>query len=93
VQTISLANNNIGTGLILSSLGQYLPNLANLSLQNNNLRQWKDIDLISGRKSKLTKLRELILIGNPLRETEIQNGNGDKYKRLVVFFESRVRRG
>jgi nuclear RNA export factor len=85
VQTVSLANNNIGSGLLLSSMAQYLPNLANLSLQNNNLRQWKDIDFISGRKSKLTKLRELVVIGNPLREVEIQNGRGEKYKRFDII--------
>jgi nuclear RNA export factor len=41
----------------------------------------RDLDYISGRKGKLDHLRELILVGNPLRETEIQAGNADKYKR------------
>lgn len=80
VQTISLANNNIGSGQMLSTLSHYLPHLANLSLQNNNLRTWRDVDYISGRKGKLEHLRELVLIGNPVRELEFQNGRGDKYK-------------
>jgi nuclear RNA export factor len=70
---------------MLSTLSHYLPHLANLSLQNNNLRTWRDIDYISGRKGKLEHLRELVLIGNPVRELEFQNGRGEKYKRLVLY--------
>jgi nuclear RNA export factor len=84
VQTLSLANNSISSGQLLSTLAHYLPKLANLSLQNNNLKVWRDIDFISGRKGKLEHLRELILLGNPLREQEIQNGRGDKYKRYAL---------
>ncbi|KAH7925857.1 NTF2-like protein [Leucogyrophana mollusca] len=80
VQTLSLANNNISHGQILSTLAHYLPTIANLSLQNNNLKMWRDIDYLSGRKGKLEHLRELILLGNPLRDLEIKNGRGDKYK-------------
>ncbi|KAF8434089.1 hypothetical protein L210DRAFT_3554016 [Boletus edulis BED1] len=80
VQTISLANNKISSGQILSTLSHYLPRLANLSLLNNDLRVWRDIDYLSGRKGKLEHLRELILTGNPLRELEVKNGRGDKYK-------------
>ncbi|KAI6155073.1 hypothetical protein BKA82DRAFT_996758 [Pisolithus tinctorius] len=83
-QTISLANNNIGSGQLLSTLAHHLPKLANLSLQNNDLKVWRDMDHISGRKGKLEHLRELILLGNPLRELEIKNGRGDKYKSEVT---------
>lgn len=83
-QTISLANNNIGSGQLLSTLAHFLPQLANLSLQNNNLKVWRDIDHISGRRGKLEHLRELILLGNPLREIEMKNGRGDKYKSEVT---------
>jgi nuclear RNA export factor len=81
VQTVSLANNKFGSGSIISTLSHYLPDIANLSLQNNNLRTWKDIDYALGKKDRFNNLRELILIGNPVREIEIQNGRGDKYKR------------
>ncbi|KAF8731470.1 hypothetical protein AX14_004833 [Amanita brunnescens Koide BX004] len=79
VQTLSLARNNL-TGQHLSFLSRYLPRLANLSLQDNNLRVWKDLDLISARKERLLHLRELILIGNPVRETEYQHGRGEKFR-------------
>lgn len=68
---------------MISTLAHYLPNLANLSLQGNNLRTWRDIDYISGRKGKLEHLRELVLLGNPVRELEFKIGRGDKYKRYV----------
>lgn len=83
VQTISLANNNIASGQLISTLGHYLPKLANLSLQNNAMKLRRDLDFISGRRGKLEHLRELILAGNPLRELEIQNGRADQYKRCV----------
>ncbi|EPQ54024.1 NTF2-like protein [Gloeophyllum trabeum ATCC 11539] len=80
VKTISLANNNISSGQLLSSLSHYLPKLANLSLENNNLQTWRDLDFISTRKGRLEHLQELILTGNPVRELEYKNGRGDKYK-------------
>ncbi|KAG9314828.1 hypothetical protein JVU11DRAFT_3922 [Chiua virens] len=80
VQTVSLANNNISSGQLLSTLAHYLPKLANLSLKNNDLKVWRDIDYLSGRRGKLEHLRELIMIGNPLRELEIKHSRGDKYK-------------
>lgn len=83
VKTISLADNNISNGQILQTLSHYLPAVANLSLQNNKLRTWKDIDYISGRKGKLTDLRELVLLGNPVRELEAQSGRLEQYKRSV----------
>lgn len=84
VQTISLAHNGIQTGLLLSALSHYLPRLANLSLEGNQLKMWKDLDQIAGKKGKLEHLRELILKGNPIRELEYQNNRAEKYKRCVV---------
>lgn len=83
--TVSLAHNNISSGVYLQSLYHYLPKLANLSLEGNNLKMWKDLDYISGRRGKLENLRELILKGNPLRELEYQNNRVDKYKRYDQF--------
>ncbi|KAF9007555.1 hypothetical protein BDQ17DRAFT_1422910 [Cyathus striatus] len=79
VQTLSLANNKL-SGTHLSYLSKYLPKLANLSLQGNNLRTWKDLEYISARKDKLVHLRELILLGNPVRDLEFKNGRAEKYK-------------
>ncbi|KAJ7183222.1 hypothetical protein C8R46DRAFT_1066309 [Mycena filopes] len=83
VETVSLANNNL-TGQHLTYFDKYLPRIANLSLQNNNLRMWKDLDPISSRKEKLLNLRELVLMGNPLREQEYRNGHSDRYKRELA---------
>jgi nuclear RNA export factor len=82
VQTLSLAKNNLA-GVHLQSLSQYLPKLANLSLQDNRIRTWKDIDFISARKGKLLHLRELVLLGNPIRDTVVQEGGIEKYKQCV----------
>ncbi|KAF8273335.1 NTF2-like protein [Lactarius quietus] len=87
VRTISLANNNLQSTHVISTIAHYLPNLANLSLENNNLRVWKDIDSISqlsDKKDKLLKLRELILIGNPIRELEYQNNRVDTYRNNIM---------
>jgi nuclear RNA export factor len=87
VRTISLANNNLQTTHVISTIAHFLPNLANLSLENNNLRMWKDIDSISqlsDKKDKLLKLRELILIGNPIREQDYQNNRVDAYRNNVM---------
>ena len=65
----------------MSTIYHYLPKLANLSLEGNSLKAWKDLDYISGRKGKLEFLRELILTGNPIRELEYQNNRVEKYKR------------
>jgi nuclear RNA export factor len=84
VRTISLANNNLQSTHVITTIAHYLPNLANLSLENNNLRMWKDLDSISqlsDKKDKLLKLRELILIGNPIREVEYQNNRVDSYRK------------
>ena len=88
VQTLSLAGNNM-TGVHLTFLSRYLPRLANLSLQKNNIRAWKDLDYISTRRDKLVHLRELILLDNPIRDLEFKNGRGDRYKRLVDAFSER----
>lgn len=84
VQTISLAHNGIQTGALLSTLSHYLPRLANLSLEGNHLKMWRDLDHIAGKKGKLEHLRELILKGNPIRELEYQNNRAEKYKSEVA---------
>jgi len=83
VQTLSLANNNLA-GEHLTYIHHYLPDLVNLSLQNNNIRSVKDLDCISQRKQKMLCLRELVLLGNPVRELEYQNGRGDRYRQIIT---------
>lgn len=88
VETISLAHNNFTSGLMLNSLSHYLPKLRNLSLQGNGLKQWRDLDFLSGRKQKLQNLRELIMIDNPLRDVELKHNRGDNYQRSVQYYKT-----
>lgn len=78
VKTLSLADNKL-TGDHLQHLHKYLPKLVNLNLQNNNLRTWKDVDYLSG-KNKLKLIRELILLGNPVREMELKHDRAPRYR-------------
>ncbi|KAH9972126.1 NTF2-like protein [Lactifluus volemus] len=52
VRTISLANNGLQSTHVISAIAHYLPNIANLSLENNNLRVLRDIDSISQLSDK-----------------------------------------
>jgi len=85
VKTISLANNSIRSGHLLQTLAHYLPNLRNLSLQGNAINTWRDIDYIAGKKDqeRLSNLREIIFLDNPLRESELKAGRAENYKRFV----------
>lgn len=78
---MSLAYNGFTSGLVLSYLTHYLPDIENLSLEGNSLRTWGELDRIGGKVRKLGHLRELILVGNPLRELEYKNGRSDRYKK------------
>lgn len=80
VQTLSLANNNLH-GMHLLYLDRYLPKLRNLSLEGNALKTWRDLDHVGAKKDKMKCLRELVLIGTPIRDMEYKNGRGDRYRR------------
>ena len=62
-------------------MAHYLSGLKNLSLEGNSFRGWKELDYISGKRGRLEQLRELILVGNPIRELEYQNNRAAGYKR------------
>ena len=71
---------------MLSTLPHYLPDLANLSLENNNIKRFLDLDhisMVSEKKDKFKCLRELILSGNPLRTNHESSGRLDTYKKCV----------
>src|ERR1700733_10548489 len=70
-KTISLANNNLTNTHNLASLNHYLPSLNALSLENNKLRTTRDLDGLSHKavKASLSSITELVLKGNPLRES------------------------
>jgi nuclear RNA export factor len=85
VQSISLANNRIKYLTHFSTVNMYLPKLANLSLQNNSIDDFTELDKIAGRGTKVSLLREVILVGNPMREKEVQKGNLQHYSSLGVI--------
>ena len=65
----------------MSTLSHYLPKLKNLSLEGNKIQVWREMEYISGKRGRLESLRELILVGNPIRELEYQNNRAASYKR------------
>ncbi|KAJ4480005.1 hypothetical protein J3R30DRAFT_3701151 [Lentinula aciculospora] len=81
VQSLNLAKNRLN-GQHLSQLSHYLPGLVNLSLQDNDIRTYRDLDFISGKKDKLTGLKELLLAGNPLRD-EMMQKDAEQFKNEV----------
>ncbi|SCV68405.1 BQ2448_526 [Microbotryum intermedium] len=79
VVSLSLANNNFPSLLPFSPhlLTTSLPNIENLSLANNRLRAFHDLDSLSphtgkvrndGKPKGFPKLKELVLKGNPMVE-------------------------
>jgi nuclear RNA export factor len=56
----------------------------NLSLENNIIRDKKEIGMIVSQPDKMPHLRELILIGNPVREQAYKLGTGGKYRRYAT---------
>ncbi|KAF8311947.1 NTF2-like protein [Clavulina sp. PMI_390] len=82
VKTISLANNNFTHTQHLATLNHYLPNLNALSLENNKIRSFRDLDGLSVRavKGSIPTITELILRGNPIRDDAIKHDRLDSYK-------------
>jgi nuclear RNA export factor len=58
-----------------SSLHERVPNIQNISFENNNLLVYKDLE--SMNPSKLLNLRELVLLNNPIRERELGKTGND----------------
>lgn len=82
--TLSLAGNAWTSLQPLTTLGQYVPSLANLSLERNGLRWVRDLDVLASKKHGLPNLRELVLLGNPVQTTALESSNEDGYRRDVL---------
>ena len=81
VISISFANNRFRNIQQVSTMTQFLPSIQNLSLENNVITSFSGLDAICGA-GKLKHLRELVLRGNPLKESEIkQRGDNRGYVR------------
>ncbi|KAG6860431.1 hypothetical protein C0995_011199 [Termitomyces sp. Mi166 len=83
VRTLSLGNNKF-QGIHLQLLSHYLPDVVNLSLQNNNIRTLKELDYLASRKGRLLNLKELVLTGNPVQINSVGQDGGEKYRRDVT---------
>ncbi|KAH0585512.1 hypothetical protein H2248_008748 [Termitomyces sp. 'cryptogamus'] len=83
VKTLSLSNNKL-QGIHLQLLSHYLPDLVNLSLQNNNIRTLKELDFLASRRGRLLNLKELVLTGNPVQVNSVGQDGGEKYRRDIT---------
>ncbi|ORE04191.1 NTF2-like protein [Rhizopus microsporus var. microsporus] len=84
ILSISFARNHLKNVQQISTLAQYLPNIQNISLSDNLIKEYEGLEAISGT-GKLKNLRELYLVGNPLRESEFKQRNSDRaYIRNIV---------
>ncbi|PWN42678.1 NTF2-like protein [Ceraceosorus guamensis] len=86
--TISLAHNNFKTLMPVNALPQYLPKLQNLSLESNDLKWVRDLiwqPSMKGRPTpRFASLKELMLLGNPVRENATAAGNAAGYRAEVL---------
>ncbi|KAG8921064.1 nuclear mRNA export, poly(A)+RNA binding protein [Tulasnella sp. 419] len=83
-ETISFASNKFTSLALISHLHHYLPNLHNLSLQNNQLKTSKELAYIAGKGGQTSNLRELILLGNPFRDSAQRHDNIENYRSDVI---------
>lgn len=76
--TVNLSNNYLSSLRPIVDLGSHFPRLRNLSLMNNSISSFQELDLLSSAKSTapLGQLNELILTGNPVCDSELQLPNG-----------------
>jgi nuclear RNA export factor len=86
-ESISFANNNFTTLSSLHLLPKFLPQLKNISFQNNELRMWKDLEAIiphdPKHKEAVSSIREIILMGNPVHDQEVAKGDLTVYRRCA----------
>ncbi|ORZ07236.1 hypothetical protein BCR41DRAFT_373666 [Lobosporangium transversale] len=75
VTTISLASNGLTSLEPVAAISKFFPNLQNLSLKDNSISNYKELEYLSTKK--LPNLRELILMGNPIRERDIEKNKDD----------------
>ncbi|KAI8145893.1 hypothetical protein BJV82DRAFT_602653 [Fennellomyces sp. T-0311] len=84
VVSISFARNRFRNVQQISTLTQFIPSVQNLSLEDNVITSFAGLDALCGA-GKLKHLRELILRGNPVKDSEIkQRGDERGYIRNAV---------
>ncbi|CAE6470841.1 unnamed protein product, partial [Rhizoctonia solani] len=87
-ESISFANNSFTNLHPLRMLPTFLPQLKNISFQNNEIRLWKDLEAIIPHEQKhggaVSSIREIILMDNPVRDQELAKGDLTAYRSEVV---------
>ncbi|CAO3638514.1 unnamed protein product [Cunninghamella blakesleeana] len=78
VITISFARNKLWSVQPISKIANLFPNIKNLSLQENDISEFKRLDGLGN--NKLPQLSELVLSGNPIQT----NTNPDLYMKEVT---------
>lgn len=95
-ESISFANNSFTTLSSLHLLPKFLPQLKNISFQNNELRLWKDLEAIiphdPKHKEAVSSIREIILMGNPVHDQEVAKGDLTVYRRCAHATEPHFHR-
>ncbi|KAG8895923.1 vacuolar transporter chaperone, partial [Tulasnella sp. 403] len=84
VETVSFANNKFKSLRQFSYLSRYLPNLGNLSFQNNMIGSSKELSSLSSKTGAPSALRELVFLDNPFRTAAANNDNLDSYRAQVL---------
>lgn len=84
VETLSLAHNNFRNLRQLAHMNHYLPNLANLSLQDNHVGSSKELTYLTGKHGAPSKLQEIILLDNPFQKQAEKNGNLPGYRHDIA---------
>ncbi len=79
VVSVNLESNKLKDVNGVTLLAQTFPKLKNLSLANNDIKRYRDLEAWAA-KGKLANLHELIMAGNPLRELEVQKGKEVEYR-------------
>ncbi|KAI9319358.1 hypothetical protein BX666DRAFT_1925479 [Dichotomocladium elegans] len=81
--SISFARNTLKNVQPISTVAQFLPGIQNLSLEGNRISSFAGLDALAGQ-GKLKNLRELVLHGNPVYESERKRGNDRGYIKAII---------
>ncbi|KAJ1733417.1 nuclear mRNA export, poly(A)+RNA binding protein [Coemansia biformis] len=78
IAAINLANNGLSSLKPVADIGAHFPKLKSLSLMNNMLSDFRELDCLSaaGSTVPLRALGELVLVGNPVSEAALRVADG-----------------
>ncbi|ODV82653.1 hypothetical protein CANARDRAFT_30690 [[Candida] arabinofermentans NRRL YB-2248] len=83
VDSVNLSNNKLNDySKYLVELSHAFPDLKNLALANNNITK---LEFFERSKNKFLKLRELVLSGNPIMNSNVHAGIIKVFPRLIVL--------